>query len=172
MVIVDPAMGDNGKLYPAFDEEYAAAMAKLCGMADIILPNITEACFMTGAEFKENYDGAYITDLLERCAALGAKTVVLTGVSYDKTHTGVAVYKNGKLTYYEHHKIPKGSHGTGDVYASAFVGALMNGKTAEDSARIAAEYTVKCIENTQGDPDHWYGMKFETALGQLMDALK
>ncbi len=82
------------------------------------------------------------------------------------------MYKNGKLTYYEHHKISKGSHGTGDVYASAFVGALMNGKPAEEAARIAAEYTVKCIENTQGDPDHWYGVKFETALGQLMEAIK
>ncbi len=171
ITVVDPAMGDGGKLYPAFDQEYAAAMAGLCGEADIIVPNITEACFMTGAEYKETYDGAYITDLLERCAALGAKTVVLTGVSYDKEHTGVAVYKNGKLTYFEHHKIAKGSHGTGDVYASAFVGALMNGKPAEEAAAIAAKYTVKCIENTQDDPDHWYGVKFETALKDLIEML-
>jgi pyridoxine kinase len=171
LAIVDPAMADNGKLYGAFDMEYAAAMAKLCGEADIILPNITEACMMTGMEYKETYDEAYITALLEKCAALGAKTVVLTGVSYDKEHTGVAVYKNNKWTYYEHHKIAKGSHGTGDVYASAFVGALMNGKTAEAAAAIAADYTVKCIENTQDDPDHWYGVKFETAIKDLIEML-
>lgn len=170
-LIVDPAMGDNGKLYGAFNEEYAAAMAGLCGEADIIIPNITEACFMTGTEYKEDYDGVYITALLEKCAALGAKTVVLTGVSYDEEHTGVAVYKNGKLSYYRHDKNPKGSHGTGDVYASAFVGALMNGKTAEDAARIAADYTYQCILNTCDDPDHWYGVKFETALKDLIEML-
>ncbi len=172
VTIVDPAMGDGGKLYPAFDEEYAAAMAKLCGEADIMIPNITEACFMTGMEYKEDYDGAYITTLLEKCAALGAKTVVLTGVSYDPLHTGVAVYRNGKLSYYRHDKSPKGSHGTGDVYASAFVGALMNGKPAEDAAVIAADYTYQCILNTRDDADHWYGVKFETALAQLMNAIK
>lgn len=172
VTIVDPAMGDGGKLYPAFNDEYAAAMATLCGEADILLPNITEACYMTGVEYKEHYDGAYITDLLEKCAALGAKTIVLTGVSYDEEHTGVAVYRNGKLFYYRHDKSPKGSHGTGDVYASAFVGALMNGKTPEDAARIAADYTYQCILNTRDDADHWYGVKFETALEQLMNSIK
>ncbi len=172
ITIVDPAMADNGKLYPAFDEEYAAAMATLCGQADITVPNITEACMMTGMEYKETYDEAYIQALLEKTAALGAKAVVLTGVSYAPDRTGVAVYRDGKQTYYEHYKYPKGCHGTGDVYASAFVGALVNGKTAEDSARIAADYTLKCIENTQGDPDHWYGVKFETALTDLMEMIK
>jgi len=167
-IIVDPAMADNGKLYPAFDQAYADAMAGLCGEADILLPNITEACFMTGMEYRETYDKAYIDELLARTASLGTATIVLTGVSYTEGKTGVVVYKDGQQTYYEHHKIAKGSHGTGDVYASAFVGALMNDKTAEESARIAADYTVKCIENTQDDPDHWYGVKFETALKDLI----
>ena len=123
---------------------------------------------MTGMEYQESYDKAYIDELLARTAALGAATVVLTGVSYTAGKTGVVVYKNGEQTYYEHHKIAKGSHGTGDVYASAFVGALMNDKSAEESARIAADYTVKCIENTQDDPTHWYGVKFETALKDLI----
>ncbi len=175
LAIVDPAMADNGKLYPAFDAEYAAAMTTLCAEADILLPNITEACFMTGMEYKEAYDKSYIDELLARLAAIGAAdqapTVVLTGVSYAPGTTGVVVYQNGEQTYYEHHKIAKGSHGTGDVYASAFVGALMNDHSAADSARIAADYTVKCIENTQGDPDHWYGVKFETALKDLIQML-
>ncbi len=170
-IIVDPAMGDNGKLYPAFDKEYAAAMATLCAEADILLPNITEACFMTGVDYRETYDEQYITALLEKTAALGAKTVVLTGVSYEADKTGVVVYQEGAQTYYCHKKIAKGSHGTGDVYASAFVGALMNGKTAEESAKIAADYTLLCIENTQGDPDHWYGVKFEPMLKNLIAML-
>lgn len=172
ITIVDPAMADNGQLYGAFDMDYAKAMATLCGQADITVPNITEACMMTGMDYKETYDEAYIQALLEKTAALGAKAVVLTGVSYAPDRTGVAVYRDGKQTYYEHYKYPKGCHGTGDVYASAFVGALANGKTAEDSARIAADYTLKCIENTQGDPDHWYGVKFETALTDLMEMIK
>ena len=81
------------------------------------------------------------------------------------------VYENGQSRYYEHDKISKGCHGTGDVYASAFTGALMNGKEIFEAAKIAADYTVKCIENTQGDESHWYGAKFETALRDLIDML-
>lgn len=75
------------------------------------------------------------------------------------------------MRYYEHDKISKGCHGTGDIYASAFTGALMNDKSMFEAAKIAADYTVKCIINTQGDADHWYGAKFETALRDLIDML-
>ena len=169
--IVDPAMADNGKLYSIFDQDYVEAMKVLCGEADILVPNITEACFLVGEEYKEIYDESYIKALVEKLAALGAKTVVLTGVSYAPQKTGVAVYENGKMEYYEHDKISKGSHGTGDIYASAFVGALMNGKSVYEAARIAADYTVKCILNTHCDADHWYGAKFEPVLRDLMDML-
>ena len=84
----------------------------------------------------------------------------------------MVVFENGKKAYYEHRKIAKGSHGTGDVYASAFVGAYMRGKSAYESAVIAADYTVRCIENTIDDPDHWYGVKFETALPYFMQRLE
>ncbi len=166
--VVDPAMADNGKLYPAFDAAYVQAMKGLCADADILLPNITEACFLADVKYREQYDEAYIKDLMQRLIALGASTVVLTGVGYREGKTGVAILQNGKYAYYEHDRIAKGCHGTGDVYASAFVGALMNGKNVEQSARIAADYTVRCIQNTQGDASHWYGVKFETALPDLM----
>ena len=169
--IVDPAMADNGQLYSIFNQDYVEAMKVLCGEADILVPNITEACFLTDEEYKETYDEGYICNLVEKLKALGAKTVVLTGVSYESGKTGVVVYENGKMEYYKHDKIAKGSHGTGDIYASAFVGALMNDKSVYESAKIAADYTVKCIINTQGDTDHWYGAKFETALGDLMKML-
>ena len=169
--IVDPAMADNGQLYSIFNQDYVEAMKVLCKEADILVPNITEACFLTDEEYKETYDEGYICNLVEKLKALGAKTVVLTGVSYESGKTGVDVYENGKMEYYRHDKIAKGSHGTGDIYASAFVGALMNDKSVYESAKIAADYTVKCIINTQGDADHWYGAKFETALGDLMKML-
>ena len=170
--IVDPAMGDNGKLYPAFDLAYAEAMKRLCFTADIILPNITEACYLTGMEYKETYDRAYIDSLLEKLTANGAKTIVLTGVSYTAGKTGVVVLENGVYSYYEHDKFEKGSHGTGDVYASAFVGAYLNGRTAPEAARIAADYTFKCIEITVQDPDHWYGVKFELPLPGLISEVR
>ncbi len=169
--VVDPAMADNGQLYSIFNQDYVEAMKVLCGEADILVPNITEACFLTNEEYKETYDEGYIITLVRKLAALGAKTIVLTGVSYEPTKTGVVVYENGKMEYYKHDKISKGCHGTGDVYASAFTGALMNDKTVYEAARIAADYTVKCIINTRDDPEHWYGAKFETALSDLINML-
>ncbi len=169
--IVDPAMADNGKLYYGFDEEYAAAMTRLCANADIVLPNITEACFMTGFEYKETYDEAYVNALLDALDAKGMKDIVLTGVSYDDQTTGVIVKENGKVSYYQHKKLPVGSHGTGDVFASAFSGALLRGKSEFDSARVAANYTLRCIENTVGDESHKYGVKFETAIPYLLEEL-
>ena len=167
--IVDPAMGDNGKLYPAFDLEYAKCMKTLCDTADIVLPNITEASFLTGSEYREEYDEEYVKKL---CRALGAKTVVLTGVGFRQGFTGVYVYENGKSYYYEHKKITEGCHGTGDVYAAAFTGALMNGKSVQQSARIAADYVVLCIEHTKNYDNHWYGVKFEPVIPSLIDFIK
>ena len=169
--IVDPAFADNGKLYPIFDQAYVEAMKTLCPSADILLPNITEACFLAGVEYKEVYDENYIRALLAALSKLGCETVVLTGVGYAPEKTGVVVYEHGKISYYEHPRIAKGCHGTGDVYASAFTGALLNGKTIFEAAKIAADYTVLCIENTQDDPKHWYGVKFETALPKLLGML-
>ncbi len=170
--IVDPAMADNGKLYPGFNDAFVDAMRTLCADADIVLPNITEACLLTGETFKTEYDEGYIAMLLEKLAALGAKNVLLTGVGYTGDTTGVAALENGKREYYAHRSIDGGCHGTGDIYASAFVGALMRGKDIFPAAKIAADYTVKCIENTQGDKSHWYGAKFEPALPELIAALR
>ena len=169
--IVDPAMADNGNLYYGFDEAFVQEMKKLCAVADYILPNITEACFLTHHEYKDQYDEAYVKELLNKLAEFCKGTIILTGVSYDAETTGVVVYDGQDLKYYRHKKISKGCHGTGDIYSSAFVGALMHGHDAYDAAKIAADYTVKCIEITQQDADHWYGARFEPVLGQLIKAL-
>ena len=171
LAIVDPAMADNGRLYPAFDGAYVEAMKELAFSADIILPNITEACFLTDLAYRESYDEGYIAALLDALTKRGAKTIVLTGVGYDASHTGVAVREGGVTRYYEHRKIAKGCHGTGDVYAAAFVGALENGFDAYAAAVLAADYTVRCIEVTQGDASHWYGVKFELVLPEFIRML-
>ena len=115
-----------------------------------------------------DYDEAYIRDLLKKLTGLGCRTAVLTGVSFRPETTGVLVYEKGERKYYEHRRISKGCHGTGDVYASAFVGALLRGKSAYEAASIAADYVVACIEFTRQLPDHWYGVAFEPVLPELM----
>lgn len=170
--IVDPAMADRGELYPVFDMDFVQEMKKLVGEGDIVLPNITEASLLTDTEYREEYDEEYICGLVAGIHRLGGGTVVLTGVSYDAHSTGVLVSEQGKQTYYRHELLDRGCHGTGDVYASSFVGAYMHGKTVPEAARIAADYTLACIKNTLDDPDHWYGVKFEPVLGELIAALK
>ena len=167
-VIIDPAMADNGKLYYGFDEAFVKEMASLVSMSDYVLPNITEAAFMTGIEYKESYDREYIDSIIKGLTDLGAKNVILTGISYREGYTGVVVFENGVYSYYEHEKFSKGCHGTGDIYASAFVGALVRGKSAFESAKIAADYTLACIKATAEEDNHWYGAKFETSLPLLI----
>ena len=170
--IIDPAMADGGKLYPAFDMDYVEAMKSLCATADYLLPNITEAAFLTGIEYREVYDRAYVDSLLTALHALGAKNVVLTGVGFRPDETGVMISESGVISYYPHRKLSENCHGTGDVYASAFVGALMKGLDPYTAAKIAADYTLICMENTRGDKDHTYGVKFEPMLGTLMDMIR
>ena len=169
--IVDPAMADNGNLYSIFDMDYVEAMKGLCAKADYVVPNITEASFLTGIEYKTEYDRAYIDSLLAGLTALGCPNVILTGVSYAPGKTGVVVYENGEYAYYEHDKLANSCHGTGDIYASAFVGALVRGKSAYDAAKIAADYTVECIKYTAQLDNHWYGAAFEPVLIKLIQAL-
>ena len=171
VLIVDPAMADNGNLYPGFDKDFVEAMKGLCGKADYILPNLTEACFLTGMEYKTEYDRAYIDEILEKLLLLGCKNIIFTGVSYNTGKTGVVIYKEGNYSYYEHELLQNGCHGTGDIYASAFVGALVRGKAEYDAAKIAADYTVECIRATAAEPNHWYGAKFEPVLGKLIEML-
>lgn len=171
-IIVDPAMADHGKLYAAFDMDYARAMAQLCTKADVILPNLTESCLMTGCEYQETYDEAYIAEVLAKLHAMGMRQVVLTGVSYRPDETGVILSDGTSTYYYRHPKLPRSYHGTGDIYASAFVGSWLGGRTMEESIQIAADYACECIRATIGDEHHWYGTKFETALPKLLEALR
>lgn len=171
LLIVDPAMADNGKLYVGFDMEFVEAMKGLCAKADYIIPNITEACLLTGLEYKTKYDKNYIDEIISELVKIGCKNIILTGVSYTEDKIGIVVYENGQYSYYEHERHGKGCHGTGDIYASSFVGALVRGKDAYNSAKIAADYTVECIKSTQEEDNHWYGAKFEPSLIKLIKAI-
>ena len=147
-------------------------MRKLCATADYLLPNITEACFLTGTEYKTEYDRKYVDILIEKLCQLGCKNIILTGVSYEPLKTGVVVFENGEYSYYEHELLPNSCHGTGDIYASAFVGALMREKSPFKAAKIAADYTTECIKETQNKDNHWYGAAFEPCLEKLINMLK
>lgn len=175
LIYVDPAMADNGVLYTGFTPEFALEMGKLCGKADVIVPNLTEAAFMLGEEYVgENYDEAYIKGLLQRLTGLGCKVAVLTGVSFEKGKIGAMAYDSATGTFasYFNEELPVRFHGTGDVFASACVGALMNGKDLTGALKIAVDYTLECIRDTQNDPDaRWYGVNFESAIPMLVRSL-
>lgn len=171
LLFVDPAMADNGKLYPAFDEAFAKHMATLCAKADIIVPNVTEAAYMTGMEYKESYDEAYIKEMLGKLAELGAKISVLTGVSFKEGKTGVMGYDRIKdeYYYYEQDKLAVSYHGTGDIFSSTCIGAMMNGLDWKEAMQVAADYTAECIRITGEDADKpWYGVNFELAIPYLL----
>ncbi len=173
LVFVDPVMADNGKLYPAFDMAYAKKNAELCGAADIIVPNITEAAFMTDMEYREekDHDEEYIKKMLGRLAELGARINVLTGVSLEPGKTGVMglELETGDYYLYQNDKINATFHGTGDLFSSTCVGEMMRGKSWQDAMRIAAEYTARTIEVTMQNPDKpWYGVDFEATLPELI----
>ena len=174
ILFVDPAMADNGKLYPAFDEAFARHMATLCAEADIIVPNITEACFMTGTEYQSEYDEAYVKALLAKLAALGAKVCILTGVGFEEGKTGVMGYdtRSGEYYYYCHEKLPVSFHGTGDIFSSTCIGAMSRGMDWKEAVGVAADYTAECIRRTLADPDKpWYGVNFEQAIPYLLQRL-
>ncbi|MCR5487524.1 MAG: pyridoxamine kinase [Lachnospiraceae bacterium] len=171
VIFVDPVMADNGRLYPAFDMDYVKKNTELCAEADIIVPNITEAAFMTGMEYKEEYDEAYIKEMLKKLNAFGARISVLTGVSLEKGKTGVMGYdrEDGEYYVYQNDRIDAAYHGTGDLFSSTCVGELMKGRSWKDAMRIAADYTAHTIEVTLKNPKKpWYGVDFEATIPELI----
>lgn len=174
LIFVDPAMADNGKLYTGFTPEFARAMGSVvCSKADIIDPNITEAAFMLDAEYKENgaYDESYVQDLLKGLVQLGAKKAVLTGVTLEPGKCGVYGLdgETGQYFFYFNEMVDAHFHGTGDIFSSTAVGALMNDLPLDKALAVAADYTVACIKETISHPDHnFYGVDFEAEIPYLL----
>ena len=170
--IIDPAMADHGKLYAGFDEAFVESMKKFCAGADWLLPNLTEACLLTGTEYTTSYDRAYIDHLMEMLSGTGCRGIVLTGVSFEETTTGVMVWEQGHSTYYKHERLERNCHGTGDLFAAVFTGALAQGKTAAEAVKIASDYTLACMKLTAAENTRPYGVMFEPLLGELIGALQ
>lgn len=174
-VFIDPVMADNGVLYKGFTQEFADNMAKLCAKADLIMPNLTEASFMLRVPYRESYDEEYIRALLKRLTGLGAKRAALTGIGFRPDEIGFYMYDSTTDTYshYYNEKLPVAYHGTGDVFASAVVGANMRGKSIEESLKIAVDFTLEAMRKTMADPNsRFYGVNFEEALPYYIELLK
>lgn len=171
-IIVDPAMADNGRLYTGFDDAFVVRMRDLCAEADIILPNISEACLMAGVPYVgENASEQTIRALLKELARLGVPIIVITGTTLDDNTFGFTMYnaRTDSFLSYGNPRVPMRSHGTGDIFASAFTGALTRGAKVESALKIAADYTSACILNAYNDPDRRsYCVNFEAELPYLI----
>ena len=171
LIFVDPAMADNGKLYPAFGPEFPAEMAKVCAAADVVVPNLTEACLMTGIPYRTEYDEAYVKEILQALCAMGAKKAVLTGVGFTPDELGVMSYdsESGEYFTYFSRRLPTSYHGTGDLFASTCIGAMMDGLSLSEALKVAVDYTVECIRITaEAGLEHYYGVEFERAIPFLL----
>ena len=171
LVFVDPALGDRGKLYPVFDTEYAIKMRELLAKADVIKPNITEACFITETPYQEKYDEAFVKLLIGKLKQFTNATIVLTDVSFTPGTTGVYIYENKQFKYYKHQKLGDGYHGTGDIFSASFVAAMLKTHSIYSAAKMAADYVYRCIKVTLGDNSHWYGVKFEQLLNDFVNRI-
>lgn len=161
--IIDPAFGDNGKLYGGFDLEYVAAMRNLLRRADVILPNLTEVCFMLGWEYPQTYDKNFVEKAAAELAKFTPATLVITGVELNGK-IGEAIYKNGKTQYVTAEKLPKSLHGTGDIFAAVFTAEYLNGKNLCEACAAAGKFVADCIKATPDE--HFYGVCFESVLNK------
>ncbi len=172
LVVIDPVMGDHGKLYPGFTPAFAKEMANLAKKADLVIPNLTEAAYMLGIPYPETYTQADIEKILSSLKEAGTKTVALTGVTLEEGKTGVAMLDGDGLHLYQHHRQPANFHGTGDLFASVTVGGIMRGIPTFDALCLAADYTAHTIGETLADPTHnTYGVNFESTIPDLIQRL-
>lgn len=176
LILVDPVMGDNGELYTVFTREFAIGMRMLCQKADIIVPNLTEAALLLDEPFHPGpYTHAYIESLLRKLGALGPQKVVLTGVYFKEDELGAATYDRttDTIDYVFTQKISGYYHGTGDVFASALLSALLNDFSLIDAAAIAVHFTTDSIRRTyKAKTDYRFGVNFEQSFPDFLKELK
>lgn len=176
LILVDPVMGDNGKLYNSFSNNIIIQMRELCKKADIIVPNITEAFFLLGYKYKEGYyKTEYLENLLIQLSNLGPEKVVVTGISFNKNEVGIAVYdKTLNSCNYLLRKNVEGYYpGTGDIFCSALLGGIVNNLSLNSAAKIALDFTTDSIIRTfEQKTNPSYGVSFEKGIPQLINNLK
>jgi len=164
LFIVDPAMADHGKLYAGFDELTIIGMKDLVSLADYVIPNVTEACFLTGNTFEEIHEDDYINRLLADLYQLGAKNVIITSVQDDYDSMGVVAYDGITKTTIMKELIDKNYHGTGDIFSSLVIAGILNGKPIKENLDFATDFVADAIEITLDDPYHDYAPKYEQIL--------
>lgn len=169
-VILDPVMGDHGKLYNRMTAANVDAMKQLCRKANFMLPNLTEAALLTGLPYNPQPDEAYLAQLTQGLLAFGAEAAVITGISWDACTTGFAGIhaKSGAFTY-QAPKLPGSQHGTGDMFSAVFSGCLLSGKSVQDSAATAAQFVEQVISATEERSP--FGAQFERHLPWLWQQL-
>ncbi len=175
IIIIDPAVADNGEIYSGISKDYINKLKALCPKADILMPNLTEACILTGEEYKESgYNREYIQNIMKKLSYLGCEKIVVTGVSYDNNEMGIACYNSLNDKYSEFfHKRYKGVYcGAGDCLASAFCGALMNDISFETSLEIAEKFVAKAVKLSKEKDSQWYGINFEYAIENYIETIK
>lgn len=165
LFIVDPAMADHGKLYPALNNDIVEGMKKICRVADYIIPNITEACFLTDNEYKESCDEDYTKKLVNDLYALGAKNIILSGITNDN-NIGACSFDGNSIIKVLQQKCEKSYHGTGDIFSSIIVANILNNVSLKDNLMDATKFIVDCITATKDDSNHSYGVKFEDVLNK------
>lgn len=167
VVILDPAMGDHGRLYSGQTAEHVPAMRALCRKANILLPNLTEAALLTGLPYREDADSGYLGELAAGMLEFGVDTVVITGFTRRDGQTGFyGTHSSGNVFTYHARRIGKHFHGTGDLFAAVFTGALVSGKRESDAATLAARFTERVIAATEESTP--FGIAFEPELPWLM----
>ncbi len=178
--VVDPVMADHGKVYPTYTPELCAAMAELAAGADILTPNLTEAAIILGEPIGDDWAGTDISDeeahrIVAALVAKGAKHVVLKGIQRE----GENVIRNfvGGVDCETHELsneyLPYMLHGTGDVYASCLLAAIMAGRTLDQAVRFAGDFTHDAMIVSAKQPNFQErGVSFELLLGQVADLLK
>ena len=167
--VIDPVMGDHGKLYSRITPEHVEAMAELCRRGDYLLPNVTEAAFLTGMPYRETCDGNYLIEMADALCGMGARGVIITGITWDPGYTGWAGMLSGRLFSYRARKIPCSQHGTGDMFAAVTTGALTRGKPLHVAATLGAKFVEKTMAVTVSSTP--FGANFEPILPWLWEQL-
>ncbi len=166
--ILDPAMGDGGKLYSGITEAQADGMKRLCASAHILLPNITEAAYLTGLPYREDPDLVYFRELLDGLEVFGAEAVILTGAAPEDRAGFYGRWKGADFAFTTTRQ--PDCHGTGDLFAAAFAGGLMQLDAVPQAAALAGEFVEKALSETK--TRSLYGVEFEQVLPWLHQRLQ
>lgn len=170
-VLVDPVMADYGRFYTGFGPEFAREMCKLCSEADLVVPNLTEACFLDEFPYEDEMPLERQKELVRRLSSRGMKQVVLTGVRTTEQTIGAMYYEAESDTFdiSQTERIDAVFHGTGDLFASALLGGILNGLSVPEAMDLAVRYIAECMRITLADPEHVdYGVEFEKATPWLL----